>query len=58
MVRDCLEKIASTLKGRPIDNFFKPKDDRLYPNDLLKGLRNLGLEDFEKSVFVMFMESL
>ena len=58
LVRDCLYKIADALKGRPFRDFFKSKDDRLWPNDLIKGLRSLGLEDFEKNVFVVFMESL
>ena len=58
IVRKCLSKIADALNGRPIDKFFKPKKDRLFPQELLQGLRSLGLEDFEKHVFIVFIESL
>lgn len=60
IVRECLKVIASALKqsGKSCKKAFKAKGAMLYSDEFIKGLEGLNIQNFDKNVLVIFMESL
>ena len=60
IVRECLKVIAKALKqsGKTCKKAFKAKGAMLYSDEFIKGLEGLKIQNFDKNVLVIFMESL
>jgi hypothetical protein len=58
IVRECLKVIAEALQDKKPSTVFEVKNGCLYPQEFLNGLRSLGIPDFDKQVFIIFIESL
>ena len=60
VVREFLKVIASELKQseKTIQQVFIATENKLFANNFVAGLKTLGLENFDKNILLVFIESL